>query len=91
MSQKNSKEKHDKPIYEPPIIKDLSAMTAAGGNISPLGTCTSGDSPFSTCGAGYSYADASGCSPTGGSPSGSQCWPSGSSADAVCTGPGNYA
>jgi len=74
------------PLYQPPRARDLSASTLSGA---PLGLCQDGTFPYSDCGAGFSLGTGSDCAP-GGSPTGNQCWPLGSIADATC-GEGGYA
>jgi hypothetical protein len=46
--------KKKRPIYEPPMAKDLSGQTATG-DITPLGTCQPyGGHPYTGCNAGTS-------------------------------------
>jgi hypothetical protein len=55
-------DKDKRPIYEPPRVRDLSASSVSGGNVVPLGTCSSGPSPFEDCRTGTTFLPGvSGC------------------------------
>lgn len=87
--------KKEKRRYEPPRAIDLSALSANGQVVDPLGVCSSpGYYPYELCHDGDDYATtpceiggtpSHGCE-FGNAPSGTQCSPYGSTADSQCTG-----
>ena len=62
-----------RPVYEPPLVRDLSALSAQGGK--PQGACKSGTLPFFSCVTGTQHpptdclagigGDSSACGPGG--------------------------
>ena len=64
----------NKPKYEPPKATDLSAISATGGGVSPLGECMTGYAPFYTCNQGPEFLGACG---GGSTPDTSECGPGG--------------
>jgi len=42
-------EKTNRRVYQPPQARDLSANSAAGGNIGPMGACKDGSYPYTNC------------------------------------------
>jgi hypothetical protein len=48
-------QKSDRRVYQPPQARDLSANSAAGGHIGPMGACKSGVYPYNNCVAGPGF------------------------------------
>jgi hypothetical protein len=83
-------------IYQPPMSRDLSALSVKGDQIE--GNCLSGNFPFQECNDGFSFgANVKPCTTghapgttgrdckTGGAPTGNACFYSGSVAPNQCT------
>lgn len=79
-----------KPIYEPPTVRDISGSVTKGG-AGPLGLCQSGSSPFEdTCKPGTNPTQSPLlCSPTGNDPAVGGC--SGGTGPAQYCGVGSIA
>lgn len=58
--------KKQKPVYETPFFRDLSGISASGGDVGPEGMCVGGGNLTSEF-----------CTPQGNSPAGGSCEPFG--------------
>lgn len=50
--------KSERPMYEPPMAKDLSAIVVRGGESGPLGQCINGPRPYYNCAVGSGFVGA---------------------------------
>lgn len=78
--------KKGKPVYEPPVFRDLSGISASG-QISPMGICSGGGSLTSEFCDGGDAPEGGACEPTGVSPEYGYC-DSGQSAVEGCSSGG---
>jgi len=53
-------DKTNRRVYQPPQARDLSAYSAAGGDVGPMGSCSGGPYPYFACSVGTSYASSCG-------------------------------
>lgn len=65
--------KKQKPMYEPPVLRDLSGISAAGGGISPTGMCLDGSALTTEFCSGGGKPEGGTCGPNGISPNFGYC------------------
>jgi len=67
------KEKDRRPIYEPPMARDLADNPARGSSVTPNALCTTGSNPYADCSFGPAPPGTGACAPTGGLPVEPKC------------------